>query len=130
MDICYSDMKKRELWRQANQVAHQFLSQHSGSSHVIHAVGHCHIDLCWLWPFAETVRKACRSFTSQLVLLERYPHYKFAQSQAQLYAWMKDHYPETYEKIKQRVKEGRFLPVGGSWVEMDGIITGGESACR
>ena len=31
---------------------------------------------------------------------------------------MKERYPGLYADIKKYVKEGRFLPVGGTWVEM------------
>ena len=35
--------------------------------------------------------------------------------------------PDLFERVKQRVAEGRWEPVGGSWVEPDGQVTGGES---
>lgn len=31
---------------------------------------------------------------------------------------MKDNYPGLYTQIKEFVKKGRFIPVGGTWVEM------------
>ena len=42
--------------------------------------------------------------------------------QAQQFAWIKEHYPLLYNDIKHYVKQGRFIPVGGTWVEMDGNI--------
>ena len=35
-----------------------------------------------------------------------------------------------YEKIRQRVKEGRWEPEGGMWVEADCNLTSGESLVR
>ena len=36
----------------------------------LYALGHCHIDTAWLWPYKETRRKIARSWASQLKLLE------------------------------------------------------------
>jgi alpha-mannosidase len=49
----------------------------------VYAVGHCHIDTCWLWPWAETRRKVVRSWSNQCDLMDRYPELNFACSQAQ-----------------------------------------------
>ncbi|MDI6784476.1 MAG: glycoside hydrolase family 38 C-terminal domain-containing protein, partial [bacterium] len=63
-------------------------------------------------------------------LMNRYPDYIFGASQPQLYEWMKQYYPALYKKIKARVAEGRWEPVGAMWVEPDCNITGGESLVR
>ena len=62
--------------------------------------------------------------------MEEYPEYKFISSQPALYQFLKERYPETYEKIKERVKEGRWEPEGGMWVEADCNLTSGESLVR
>ncbi|MGO4538066.1 alpha-mannosidase [Paenibacillus sp. 2TAB19] len=96
----------------------------------IHAVGHAHIDLAWLWPIRETIRKGARTFSTALRMLERYPDYVFGASQPQLYDWMKRNYPKLYEEIVQRVNEGRWEPQGAMWVEADTNVPGGESLVR
>ena len=40
----------------------------------------------------------------------RYPEYRFACSQAQQYAWIKQRNPDLYERIRQRVARGQFIP--------------------
>jgi alpha-mannosidase len=85
----------------------------SSNETMIWAIGHCHIDTAWLWPFAETKRKVARSWATQCDLMERYPEHHFAASTAQQYLWLKEDYPGLFERVKQRVKEGRFIPVGG-----------------
>ncbi len=102
----------------------------TSSSHVVAAVGHAHIDTAWLWPIRETRRKCARTFANQLRLLERYPEHRFACSQAVQYQWVKDSYPELYEHIRATVAEGRWLPVGGMWVEPDTNVPSGESLVR
>src|SRR5918998_5632704 len=92
--------------------------------------GHAHIDLAWLWPVAETRRKGRRTFATLLDLMERYPDFTFNQSSAQLYAWIEEEAPELFARVKARVAEGRWEPIGGSWLEPDCMVTGGEAFVR
>ncbi|GHF41111.1 alpha-mannosidase [Amycolatopsis bartoniae] len=102
---------------------------HASAHHVI-AVGHAHIDSAWLWPTRETIRKCARTFSNVLALMDEYPDFVFACSSAQQYAWIKEHYPALFERIRKRVAEGRFVPVGGMWVESDTNLPGGEALAR
>ncbi|XP_038072171.1 alpha-mannosidase 2C1-like [Patiria miniata] len=120
-----------DSYRQARQVAQKFFSQAPGSScHTVHAMGHAHIDSAWLWPYAETVRKCARSWSTTLALMDRHPDYKFVCSQAQQYDWVRIHYPGLFERIRRSVQKDQFIPVGGVWVEMDGNLPSGESFVR
>ncbi len=96
----------------------------------ISAIGHAHIDLAWLWPIRETIRKGARTFSTVLRMMERYPDYMFGASQPQIYQWMKDYYPNLYQEIKARVAEGRWEVQGAMWVEPDCNIPSGESLAR
>ncbi|NMP38115.1 MAG: alpha-mannosidase [Clostridiales bacterium] len=93
-------------------------------------IGHTHIDVAWLWRLRQTRDKAGRSFATVLKLMEEFPDYKFMSSQAQLYDYVKHDYPEVYEGIKQRVKEGRWEPEGSMWVEADTNVASGEALVR
>lgn len=96
----------------------------------INAIGHAHIDLAWLWPIRETIRKGARTFSTALRNMERFPDYIFGASQAQLYQWIKEYYPALYEEIKQRISEGRWEVQGAMWVEADTNVSGGEALIR
>lgn len=96
----------------------------------VYGVGHAHIDTAWLWPVRETIRKCGRTFASQLGLIERYPGYVFGASQAQLYDFTKQYYPQLYTKIKQAVKKGSWEIQGAMWVEADCNLPSGESLVR
>jgi alpha-mannosidase len=102
----------------------------SAAAHRAIAVGHAHIDSAWLWPVRETKRKCARTFSNVLDLMDRDPDFTFACSSAQQYAWMRDEYPSVFARIKQRVAEGRWIPVGGMWVESDTNLPGGEALAR
>lgn len=93
-------------------------------------VGHSHIDTAWLWPLKESVRKCGKTFSNVLDLMERYPEFIFACSQPQLFEYTEEFYPELFEKIKQRVAEGRIELIGNAWVEMDANVPSGESLVR
>lgn len=94
------------------------------------AFGHSHIDVAWLWPLAETERKMGRTMATQLALMELYPEFVFLQSQPHLYRMLQDRYPDIYDRIKAAAKAGQLILEGGTWVEPDTNISGGESLIR
>ncbi|MFJ2769281.1 alpha-mannosidase [Streptomyces sp. NPDC087300] len=100
------------------------------SAHRVSAAGHAHIDSAWLWPLRETVRKASRTFANVTALAEEYPELVFACSQAQQYAWVKEHQPHIWDRIKKAVADGNWAPVGSMWVESDANMPGGEALAR
>ncbi|KAL2017493.1 hypothetical protein VTK56DRAFT_2035 [Thermocarpiscus australiensis] len=132
------ELGNRESLKACRKIAEEYLGPYinsakvydSGKEPVVYGIGHCHIDSCWLWPFAETKRKVARSWSSQCDLMDRYPELNFACSQAQQYKWLKQLYPSAFERVKQKVAEGRFHPIGGSWVEHDTNMPSGESLVR
>lgn len=94
------------------------------------ALGSTHIDVAWMWTYAQTRDKTARSFSTALAMMERYPNYRFMSSQPQLYAFLKQDHPEVYEKVRARVLEGRWEAEGGMWVEADTNLPSGESLVR
>lgn len=100
------------------------------TAHELAAIGHAHLDLAWLWPLAETYRKAVRTLTTQTRYMDEYPDYRFACSQAQLYSWIEERSPVLWERIRAGVAAGQLVPVGGTWVEPDCNIPSGESLLR
>ncbi|KAI1383210.1 glycoside hydrolase family 38 protein [Hypoxylon trugodes] len=124
--------------KKCRKIAQDYIGSNVDSSKVyssklqpqVFGIGHCHIDTCWLWPWAETKRKVARSWSNQCDLMDRYPELNFACSQAQQYKWLKTLYPYAFDRVKQKVKERRFHPIGGSWVEHDTNMPSGESLVR
>ena len=78
-----SILKGREIAKEfigANVDSHKVYD--SSLPTFVEALGNCHIDTAWLWPYAETRRKIGRSWSTQLDLLKKYPEYRFVASQA------------------------------------------------
>jgi len=100
------------------------------SAHRIAAIGHAHIDSAWLWPVRETIRKVARTSSSMVELIDEDADFLYGMSSAQQYAWLKEHRPEVYAKVKEAVSDGRFVPLGGMWVESDTVMPSGESLVR
>jgi alpha-mannosidase len=108
----------------------RLLERPSGELHQVSATGHAHLDTAWLWPLEETWRKLLRTTTTQLRLMDAYPEYRFAHSQAQHYAWLAERAPELMERVRAAVERGQWIPVGGTWVEPDCNLPSGESLAR
>ncbi len=92
--------------------------------------GHAHLDVAWLWPLAQTYRKAGATFSTALALMKQYPEYRFLQSQAQLYEYVRRDYPDIFDGIRRAVRRGQWIADGAMWVEPDTNISGGESLIR
>ncbi|MFC4945288.1 alpha-mannosidase [Pseudonocardia sp. GCM10023141] len=100
------------------------------SAHRVSGIGHAHIDSAWLWPLRETVRKVARTASNVTALMDDDPDFVFAMSSAQQWAWMKEHRPKVWERMREKVATGQFVPVGGMWVESDTNMPGGEALAR
>lgn len=94
------------------------------------AIGHAHLDLAWEWPIRESKRKGARTFITQIRNTELYDNYIFGASQAQLYLWIKEQYPDLYEKIKLLADTPKWDVQGATWVEPDSNLIGAESMIR
>ncbi len=129
------DSCSEEAFRQGLREARPYLraeleKKNGDSAPYVGLIGHSHMDTAWLWPMTETEKKCARTYANSLNLMEEYPEYKFVQSSAWHAEWLRRDYPELFERIRQRVAEGRYEPNGGVWVECDCNLTGGEYMIR
>jgi alpha-mannosidase len=97
---------------------------------LIQLTGDAHIDAAWLWTASEGVDQVHLTFANAIEMMHEYPQFVFSQSSAQYYEWMEQKFPALFAEIQKRVKEGRWEPVGGMWVEPDLNMTDGESQVR
>ena len=92
--------------------------------------GHAHIDLAWLWPYAETRRKMRRTFHTALSLMEKSADFRFNQSTAHYYNQMEADDPVLFKAIGEQARAGNWETTGGLWVEPDTNMPTGESLAR
>ncbi|MBM3212775.1 hypothetical protein FJZ33_11185, partial [Candidatus Poribacteria bacterium] len=98
--------------------------------YTIYCVGHAHIDMNWMWTWPETVSVTNDTFSTVDKLMDEFPEFKFSQSQASTYLVTKEYLPELYERVKKRIKEGRWEITASTWVECDKNMANGEILCR
>ena len=96
----------------------------------MYMIGNAHIDPAWLWRWQEGYAEIKATFRSALDRLNEFPDFVFTCSSAAYYKWVEENCPEMFEEIRQRVKEGRWVIVGGWWVQPDCNIPSGESFVR
>ncbi|MEM8630919.1 MAG: glycoside hydrolase family 38 C-terminal domain-containing protein [Pseudomonadota bacterium] len=96
----------------------------------LHAIGHAHMDIAYLWPVSQMRRKVARTSSNALRLMEEYPSFRFSNSQAVLYKFLEEDYPEIFEGIRMAVARGQWEVMGGMWVEPDVNLAGPEALVR
>jgi alpha-mannosidase len=93
-------------------------------------IGHSHIDMAWLWSLSQTREKASRTFSTVLHLMRKYPEYRYLHTSPQLYKYLKEDYPEIFERVKSKIASGEWEITGGMWIEPDTNVPNGESLIR
>ncbi|MBD3177084.1 MAG: alpha-mannosidase, partial [Armatimonadia bacterium] len=99
-------------------------------TYTIHCCGHGHIDMNWMWSWPETVSVTLDTFETMDRLMDEFPEFHYSQSQISVYKLTQQHHPELWERVKQRVKEGRWEVTAAHWVEGDKNLASGEILCR
>ena len=98
--------------------------------YTIYCVGHAHIDMNWMWNWPETVSVINDTFSTVDRLMDEFPEFRFSQSQASTYLALKEYLPELYDKVKERISEGKWEITANTWVECDKNMACGEILCR
>ncbi|HET7045645.1 MAG TPA: glycoside hydrolase family 38 C-terminal domain-containing protein [Gaiellaceae bacterium] len=93
-------------------------------------IGNAHIDPVWLWQWPEGYQEVRATFQSAVDRLDEYPEFVFTCDSSLFFAWVAESDPVLFERIRERVAEGRFRVVGGWWIEPDCNIPCGESFVR
>ncbi len=93
-------------------------------------VAHSHLDVAYYWRRIHAVQKNLRTVLVQLRLMDRYPHFKYAHTQPYTYETLEKYYPDVFQELKEKVKNGQFEPVGAMYVEPDCNVPNAESLIR
>lgn len=132
LDLAALERDDWDAWTKSVAAARTLLQPFAAlaKTYTANLVAHSHIDMNWLWPTRETVDVCRRDFSSMDRLMGTYPEYYFSQSQAAVYKFMEDQHPEVFERIRQRVAEGRWEITANTWVEGDLNMAASESLAR
>lgn len=93
-------------------------------------VGNAHLDPVWQWQWQEGSAEAKATIRSALDRMKEFPEFRFVCSSASVYQWVEEFAPEMFEEVKERIKEGRFIIVGGWHVQPDCNLPSGEGFAR
>ena len=128
----YSEEFYKSIEKAADYLKNEFYEKicDKNKSPVVNCIGHTHIDVAYMWTVMQTKEKVQRSFSTVLNLMKKYDDYIFMSSQPQLYSFLKENDPALYDEIKIRIKEGKWEPEGGMWLEADTNLVSGESLIR
>lgn len=96
----------------------------------LYFVGNAHLDPVWMWRWQEGSAEAKATVRSALDRMKEYPEFKFVCSASAVYQWIEEYDPSMFEEVKQRIEEGRFVIVGGWYIQPDCNLPSGESFAR
>ena len=93
-------------------------------------VGNAHLDPVWQWRWQEGSAEAKATIRSALDRMKENKDFIFVCSSVSVYQWIEEFDPDMFEEIRVRVKEGRFVPIGGGYVQPDCNLPSGEGFAR
>lgn len=100
------------------------------SSGKVALVGHSHLDIAYYWRRIHAVQKNLRTVLIQMRLMDKYPEFRYAHTQAYTYETVEKYYPVVFEELKEKIKSGQFEIVGAMYVEPDCNVPSAESLIR
>lgn len=129
--IDFDDVRTEDVRAASAYIEENIFSNkdYKGSGRVA-LVAHSHLDIAYYWRRIHAVQKNLRTVLIQLRLMDKYPDFKYAHTQAYTYETVEKYYPEIFEELRQRIAQGRFEPVGAMYVEPDCNVPSCESLIR
>lgn len=94
-------------------------------------ISNSHLDTQWNWDVKTTINEYIKNtLTGNFALLDKYPHFNFNFEGAIRYMWMKEYYPEEFEKLKTYIANGRWHVSGCSVDAADVMTPSAEAIMR
>jgi alpha-mannosidase len=98
---------------------------------VLYTIGYAHLDTEWNWDYPTTINEYIKNtIEDNFKLFEKYPDYVFNFTGARRYNMMKEYYPESFKKVADYIKQGRWFVSGSSVDEGEVNISSSESVLR
>lgn len=95
----------------------------------IHLICNSHIDPVWMWDWEEGQGEAVSTFHQAERFMEEFD-YVFNHNEALLYAFIEEKDPELFERIKNRIQQGKWHIMGGWYLQPDCNLPSGEAFVR
>ncbi len=93
-------------------------------------ISHSHLDIAYYWRRIHAVQKNLRTVLIQMRLMDKYPDFHYAHTQAYTYEAVEKYYPEVFSELKEKIAGGQFEIVGAMYVEPDCNVPSAESLIR
>jgi len=97
---------------------------------VFHMIPNAHLDPVWLWDWREGFEEGISTCRAVLDLMDEDTEVTFTRGEAAIYAYLAEHDPATFARIRTRIREGRWEVVGGSWIQADTNLPAIETFAR
>ncbi|NQT58205.1 MAG: alpha-mannosidase [Bacteroidetes bacterium] len=95
-----------------------------------HLICNAHIDPAWLWEWEEGTAAALSTFRAAADFCEEYDEFVFNHNEALLYEYIEELDPPLFERIRVLVKSGKWIIMGGWFLQPDCNLPSGESILR
>lgn len=129
--IDYDDIREEDAGRAIEYIEKNIYADKTfRSSGKVALTGHSHLDIAYYWRRIHAVQKNLRTVLIQLRLMDKYPDFRYAHTQAYTYETVEKYYPEVFEELKQKIADGSFEIVGAMYVEPDCNVPSAESLIR
>lgn len=86
-----------------------------------------HLDPVWLWRRNEGLAETISTFRVAAEFCEEFDGFIFNHNEALLYEWVEEHEPELFKRIQKLVADGKWVIMGGWYLQPDCVMTSGES---
>lgn len=129
--IDFDNVRNADILLAANHIdRHIFADKRYKGNGSVALVAHSHLDIAYYWRRIHAVQKNLRTVLIQMRLMDKYPDFRYAHTQAYTYETVEKYYPELFEELKEKIKSGQFEPVGAMYVEPDCNVPCAESLIR
>lgn len=95
-----------------------------------HLIANSHLDPVWLWDWREGINEGLITCRTVLDLMDEFPALTFVRGEAAVYEHIELTDPATFKRIVKYVRQGRWDPVGGTYVQADTNMPATETFAR
>lgn len=96
----------------------------------LYLISNAHLDPVWQWEWEEGAAAAVSTFRTAARFCRERDGYIFCHNEAALYEWVEEYEPELFEEIRRLVDEGRWIIIGGWYIQPDCNMPAGETFIR